>query len=192
MRIGLRHGLALAGATAAALAATLVLVSGARAAITAGPLVNPISGRCLDVAGTQVDISTCTGGANQAWTSPSANELRVTIGGRTSCLAASGAGTGNGTHLVIAGCSGAASQKWNLKSNGTITGVPSGKCVDVRGNATADGTIVELWSCKTAGNNNQRWVPGSGGNPSPSAPPSGPRSPTGGGGDTLAPGQARP
>ena len=191
MRIGLRYGIAAAGAVAA-IAATLVLVPGAHAAITAGPLVNPVSGKCLDVAGTQVDISTCTGGANQAWTSTSANELRVTIGGTTSCLAASGAGTGNGTHLVIAGCSGAASQKWNLKSNGTITGVPSGKCVDVRGNATADGTIVELWSCKTAGNNNQRWVPGSGGNPSPSATPSVSTSPTGGGGDTTCAVKSRP
>src|SRR3954451_13542244 len=116
MRIGLRHGLALAGATAAALAATLVLVSGARAAVTAGPLVNPVSGKCLDVAGTQVDISTCTGGANQAWTSTSATELRVTVGGAVRCLDASGGGTGNGTRLVVATCSGAASQKWNLKS----------------------------------------------------------------------------
>jgi chitinase len=186
MRIGLRHGLALAGATAAALAATLVLVSGARAAITASPLVNPISGKCLDVAGTQVDISTCTGGANQAWTSTSASELRVTIGGVTKCLDASGGGTGNGTRLVVNSCSGVSSQKWTMKSNRTITGQPSGKCVDVRGNATADGSIVELWSCKTAGNNNQRWVPGTGGGPSPSPSKSVSPSPTGGGGATCA------
>src|SRR3954470_9315429 len=186
MRIGLRHGLALAGATAAALAATLVLVSGARAAVTAGPLVNPISGRWLDVAGTQVDISTCTGGANQACKSTSADELRVTVGGVTKCLDASGGGTGNGTRLVVNSCSGVGSQKWTMKSNSTITGQPSGKCVDVRGNATADGTIVELWSCKTAGNNNQRWVPGAGGGPSPSPSRSVSPSPSGGGGATCA------
>src|SRR2546423_15681383 len=104
MRIGLRHGLALAGATAAALAATLVLVSGARAAITAGPLVNPVSGRCLDVAGTQVDISTCTGAANQAWTSTSAGELRVTIGGGVEGLDASGGGAGDGTRRGGTAC----------------------------------------------------------------------------------------
>src|SRR4051794_6022224 len=114
MRIGLRYGIALAGATVA-VAATLVLVPGAHAAITASTLVNPVSGKCLDVAGTQVDISTCTGGANQAWTSTSANELRVTVGGTTKCLDATGGGTGNGTHLVVSSCSGAASQKWNLK-----------------------------------------------------------------------------
>src|SRR2546421_11896660 len=191
MRFGLRHGLAVAGA-AAAVATTLVLVPGAHAAITASSLVNPVSGKCLDVAGPQVDISTCTGAANQAWTSTPANELRVTVAGATKCLDASGAGTANGTRLVVSTCSGAASQKWNLKSNSTITGVPSGKCVDVRGNGTANGTIVELWSCKTAGNNNQRWTPGSGGNPSPSATPSVSTSPTGGGGDTTCAVKSRP
>jgi chitinase len=194
MRIGLRWGIAVAGAVAA-VTATLVLVPGAHAAITARSLVNPVSGKCLDVAGTQVDISTCTGGANQTWTSTPANELRVTIGGVTRCLDASGGGTGNGTHLVVNACGGAASQKWNLKSNSTITGVPSGKCVDIRGNATANGTIVELWSCKTAGNNNQRWVPGSGGNPSPSPSrpsPSVSTSPTGGGGGATCPVKSRP
>src|SRR2546421_12950006 len=107
MRIGLRHGLALAGATATALAATLVLVSGARAAITAGPLVNPISGRCLDVAGTQVDISTCTGGTKQAWTSTSAGAPRGTAGGVTEGLGAARGGTRNGTRRVGHKCTGA-------------------------------------------------------------------------------------
>src|SRR5436305_15042553 len=100
MRIGLRYGIVAAGAVAAVVA-TLVLVPGAHAAIMAGSLVNPVSGKCLDVAGTQVDISTCTGGPNQTWTSTSANELRVTIGVATKCLDASGGATGNGTHLVI-------------------------------------------------------------------------------------------
>src|SRR5262249_9608931 len=50
-------------------------------------------------------------------------------------------------------------QKWTLTSSNTIVGVPSGKCLDIYNNGTANGTKVELWSCKTAGNNNQRWVP---------------------------------
>ncbi len=43
---------------------------------TAGTLVNPVSGKCLDdpryrtTTGTQLDIYTCNGGANQQWKIP--------------------------------------------------------------------------------------------------------------------------
>jgi chitinase len=178
MRIRLRHVLAAAGAAAAVVTAAVVLVPGASAAITASALVNPRSGRCLSVSGagsangTQVEIRTCTGAANQAWTSTSARQLRVTIGGVTKCLQASGSSTANGTKLVIWTCGTASSQKWNLNANSTITGVQSGKCMDVKGNGTADGTVVQLWTCKTAGNNNQRWVPRGGTQPPPPPPTS--------------------
>src|SRR6266542_611995 len=156
MRIRLRHALPAAGAAVVAAVAAVVLVPGADAAITASPLVNPVSGKCLSVSGggsangTQVVIWTCTGGANRAWTSTAASELRVTIGGVTKCLDASGGGTASGTKLVIWTCTGRASQKWKLNTNRTITGTPSGKCVDINRNGTANGTIVQLWTCKTA------------------------------------------
>ena len=192
MRIRLRLTFAAAAAYLVALVAALTLVPAAHAAITGSPLVNPRSGRCLDAGGTQVLLRTCTAGSAQAWTSTAAGELRVAKG----CLAASGGGTGNGTLLVVSACSGAASQKWKLNSNSTITGVPSGKCVDVRGNATADGSVVELWSCKTPANNNQRWVPGAGGpTPSPTPTPTGSPTPTPtptGGGGTTCPVKSRP
>jgi len=171
----------------------MVLVTGADAAITASPLVNPVSGKCLYASavtsGTQVKISTCTGRANQAWTSTGAGELKLTVGGVTRCLTASGGGTANGTKLVVSTCTGAAGQKWKLNANRTITGVPSGRCVDIQHNGTANGAIVQLWTCKPAANNNQRWVPGRGvpspsptptRSPSPSPSPSPTGSPTGG------------
>ena len=34
----------------------------------------------------------------------------------------------------------------------------SGKCLDVTGRATADGTLVELWTCN--GGTNQQWSTG--------------------------------
>jgi hypothetical protein len=173
MKIRVRHALVLASTVVVA-AAMAALAPSAHAAITASPLVNPLSGKCLDVTGnvstngTQVEIWTCNGGANQAWTSTSANELRVTIGGVTKCLDASGGNTANGTRLIIWTCSGGANQKWTLNSNSTITGTQSGKCIDIYNNQTTNGTYVELWTCKTAGNNNQRWIAGSGGtNPPP-------------------------
>jgi Glycosyl hydrolase family 59/Ricin-type beta-trefoil lectin domain/Galactocerebrosidase, C-terminal lectin domain len=159
-------------------ALAVVIVAGfvwfpqAAGAITAITLVNPVSGKCLDVTGasnangTQVELWTCSGNANQLWTSTSANELRVTISGATKCLDASGNGTANGTKVVIWTCSGGANQKWNLNADNTIAGTQSGKCLDINGNSTANGAIVQLWTCKTPGDNNQRWVPGGGGSTS--------------------------
>jgi hypothetical protein len=166
MRMRVRHALAVGGAAAVVIAATVVLAPGAQAAITASTLVNPVSGRCLDVTGNssndgaQVEIWTCNGGSNQKWTSTAANELQVTVNGVTKCLDAYGGGTTDGTKLIIWTCHGGTNQKWNLNSDNTITGVQSGECMDIFGNGTADGTVVELWSCKAAGDNNQRWTAG--------------------------------
>jgi Ricin-type beta-trefoil lectin domain-like len=47
-------------------------------------------------------------------------------------------------------------QQWNVNSNGTITGVPSGLCLDVSGASTADGALIDLWTCN--GQANQQWT----------------------------------
>src|SRR6266545_3692130 len=52
-------------------------------------------------------------------------------------------------------------------TSSTLVNPVSNKCLDVTGGSNANGTIVELWTCKTAGNNNQRWVPGGGGTTPP-------------------------
>ena len=120
------------------------------------------AGKCLDdpnsstTGGTQQDIYTCSGGANQTWTHTSSGALTVTVGGSTLCLDANGAGTSNGTKVIIWSCSGSANQQWNINSNGTVTGVQSGLCLDVTGKSTADGALVELWSCN--GDTNQQWT----------------------------------
>ncbi|MET8508101.1 endo-1,4-beta-xylanase [Streptomyces sp. NPDC004787] len=41
--------------------------------------------------------------------------------------------------------------------SGQIKGVPSGRCLDVPGGSTADGTQVQLWDCN--GRTNQQWTP---------------------------------
>src|SRR6266508_4646888 len=175
MTIRLRKVLSVATAGAVVVTAAVILMRPAEAAITSSQLVNPISGKCLDVTGnsnangTQVEIWTCktSGADNQKWTSTSAGELRVTIGGVTKCLDAFNNQTANGTKIEIWSCNGGANQKWTLTSDSTIVGVQSGKCLDIFGNGTANGTVVQLWTCKTPGNNNQRWVPNgsSGGGP---------------------------
>ncbi|MEU7062758.1 non-reducing end alpha-L-arabinofuranosidase family hydrolase [Streptomyces sp. NPDC046161] len=39
---------------------------------------------------------------------------------------------------------------------GAIKGVPSGRCIDINGSATANGTQAQLWDCN--GQSNQRWT----------------------------------
>ncbi|GES04902.1 beta-xylanase [Acrocarpospora corrugata] len=112
------------------------------------------SGRCVDVPnagttdGTRVQLWDCHSGANQQWTTTSAQELRV-YGNK--CLDA--AGTGNGAAVQIYSCWGGNNQKWRLNSDGTIVGVQSGLCLDAAG--SANGAQLQLYSCW--GGNNQRW-----------------------------------
>jgi O-glycosyl hydrolase len=123
-----------------------------------GSWIGAGSNKCLDVPGgatangTQLNIWTCGGGANQTWTYTAAAELRV-YGNK--CLEAYQQGTANGTRAVIFDCNGGANQKWRLNSNGTIVGQQSGKCVDVSGASTANGALIILWTCN--GGSNQAW-----------------------------------
>lgn len=127
---------------------------------TAAALVNPISGRCLDVAGasttagTQVQIYDCKGSANQQWTRSSAGELRV-YGDR--CLDVQGNGTANGTRVQIWTCNGSTAQRFTFRADNSIVGVGSGKCLDIKAAGTANATIVQLYDCNSTGA--QRWDP---------------------------------
>ena len=120
------------------------------------------AGKCLDVpnssttGGTQLDINSCSGGANQIFTHSSSGQLTVYSGGSQMCLDANGQGTTAGTKVIIWSCNGQSNQQWNLNSNGTVTGVQSGLCLDVTGASTANGALVELWTCN--GQSNQQWT----------------------------------
>ncbi|HEU5427210.1 MAG TPA: arabinofuranosidase catalytic domain-containing protein [Actinocrinis sp.] len=119
------------------------------------------AGKCLDVngmsttAGTQMQIWSCNGGANQIWTHTASNQLTVYSGSSLMCLDASGQGTTNGTKAIIWSCNGQTNQQWTLNANGTVTGVQSGLCLDVSGGGSTDGTLVQLWTCN--GQSNQQW-----------------------------------
>ncbi|GGS91424.1 glycoside hydrolase family 27 protein [Streptomyces cinerochromogenes] len=118
--------------------------------------------KCLDVpnsstvAGTQVQIWSCTGSTNQRWTHSTSSQLTVYSGSSQMCLDAYNNQTAPGTKVVTWPCNGQRNQQWTLNSNGTITGVQSGLCLDVTGAATADGTLAELWTCN--GGSNQKWT----------------------------------
>ena len=144
------------GALAAAIPAT---------ADTSGAISAVGAGKCLDVPnssttpGTQVDISSCTGGAGQIWTYTSSHQLAVYSGSSQMCLDAYAGQTAPGTKVEIWTCNGGANQQWNVNSGGTITGVQSSLCLDVTGASTASGAPVELWTCN--GQSNQQWALGS-------------------------------
>jgi lysophospholipase L1-like esterase len=117
---------------------------------TAAALVNPNSGRCLDVsgasstAGSAAIIWDCHGQANQQWTRTAAGELRVY---GTSCLDVYGGGTANNTNVIIWTCHGGANQKWTFRLNGTVLANAAGKCLNLAGGALVNGTRVQIHDC---------------------------------------------
>ena len=57
------------------------------------------------------DIATCTGGANQKWTTNA--DGTITSGQSGLCLDATGAGTANGTLIELWTCNGGGNQRWS-------------------------------------------------------------------------------
>jgi hypothetical protein len=80
-------------------------------------LVNPQSGKCLNVGGdgTAVNLWTCNGSGAQKWTLQGNGNVVNTGSGK--CLDAIGQGTGNGTGLQVYTCvaGGQGNQQWSLQ-----------------------------------------------------------------------------
>ncbi|ADJ49531.1 alpha-galactosidase [Amycolatopsis mediterranei S699] len=156
------------GTTSGAISASVPGHGAAMYVVTGGGVANPGtfalrgqgSGRCLDITGasqangTPAEIWDCHGGANQAFTSTAAGELRVY--GNTKCLDVSGNATANGTAVAIWDCTGGGNQQFRLNGDGSITAVGANKCLDVNGAATANGSKVQIWDC--SGGSNQKWA----------------------------------
>jgi hypothetical protein len=136
------------------------------------------SGKCLDitnsstVSGTPIQQMDCTGQPNQLWTllSNAARRFQVMSVlkpplGNINCLTiksdSSGAqATNDGASIVSAACDfpGSSANSWTMDVALPIKYFHTGKCLDVRGGvqATADGTLIEQWSC--TGLSNQLWT----------------------------------
>ncbi|MEO3850320.1 RICIN domain-containing protein [Streptomyces sp. B8F3] len=127
-------------------------------------IVNQPSGRCLDVPGydmsdgTQPVIWDCHGDANQRWQLTGAGELRVTVNDVTKCLDAEGERTDDGTAILIWPCHGGDNQKWAFDDSGQIVGRQSGKCLQVRNDATANGSLIQLNTCRSSDIGSQAFV----------------------------------
>ncbi|WNI21934.1 ricin-type beta-trefoil lectin domain protein [Streptomyces sp. ITFR-16] len=131
--------------------------------------VTGLADKCLDASGgvadgTTADLYSCSGGANQAWVRAADGTLRLPS---DYCLAAEG--TGNGAAVRVRDCAGPGAggavtdpaRQWTYDSSAhALVNKASGRCLDVPGGATANGTALDLWDCH--GGTNQRWnVPAS-------------------------------
>ncbi|MFF8359020.1 glycoside hydrolase [Streptomyces chartreusis] len=105
------------------------------------------SGKCLTADASGAVIGACTGAAGQEWS----YDRRGALKGPDGYLTAGSSGL-----KTTAGFTGDAGQRWLLNSNGQVVSEASGKCLDVGGQATADGSKVGLYTCN--GGANQVWL----------------------------------
>ncbi|MGX1134076.1 O-glycosyl hydrolase [Streptomyces glaucescens] len=104
------------------------------------------SGKCLTADASGAAIGSCADGAGQQWSYDARGALKNADGYLTA---------GSSGLATSAGFTGDAAQRWLLNGNGQIVSEASGKCLDVSGQATADGSRVILYSC--TGGANQAW-----------------------------------
>lgn len=112
-----------------------------------GALVGEQSGKCLTADASGATIAGCTGAAGQSWS----YDARGTLKGANGYLTDASSGL-----TVSAAYSGDGTQRWLLNANGQIVNEASGKCLDVSGQATADGSRVILYRC--TGGANEAWT----------------------------------
>jgi RHS repeat-associated protein len=123
-----------------------------------GPLAaTGLPNLCVDVAGgastngTVVDVSACTGAAQQNWT----RHPDGTIRDYGKCLEATGGGTANGTKIDLSACTGAAGQVFTPTSGG-LRNPASGRCLDDPSASTTAGTQLQLADCVYGAS--QSWI----------------------------------
>lgn len=111
-----------------------------------GALQGKQSGKCLTADASGAAIGTCTSGDGQSWSYDAKGALK----GANGYLTAGSSGL-----TTAAKYTGEAGQRWLLNANGQILSEASGKCLDVSGQATTDGSRVILYSCN--GGTNEAW-----------------------------------
>jgi GH25 family lysozyme M1 (1,4-beta-N-acetylmuramidase) len=109
------------------------------------------SNKCLDdpSSGTAIDLATCTGKSNQAWTAVQDGTIRV-LG---HCLAASG------SQVLLYSCDGSIADQWRAGSDGSLVDVRYGTCLNGPSGAAANGTKPTLVTCTNSTSKvNQHWT----------------------------------
>jgi GH25 family lysozyme M1 (1,4-beta-N-acetylmuramidase) len=120
--------------------------------LPAGPVASQLPGTCLDdsnnaaASGTPVDLWACDGGAAQAWQARPDSALRI----HRKCLAVAGSGAVSGALAELRDCSGVRAQQWHMiadRGGVSLRNRASGLCLADPGDATANGTRLEMATC---------------------------------------------
>jgi GH25 family lysozyme M1 (1,4-beta-N-acetylmuramidase) len=113
------------------------------------------SNLCLDdpssktANGTAIDLATCTGKSNQAWTAAQDGTIRV-LG---HCLESSVAS------LILMTCNASAAEQWKAGTYGALVSVRYGTCLNGPSAAAKSGTRPTLAACQNSGSKvNQHWT----------------------------------
>ncbi|MFJ3793304.1 ricin-type beta-trefoil lectin domain protein [Kitasatospora sp. NPDC090091] len=127
---------------------------------------NMVSWQCMDAIGgphngAEIGIYNCWDTAAQRFNLAADGTIRAGI----YCVSAKDDVLGNGSGVVLALCEGKSGQKWAVRPDGRIylpatadaTNNPSGKCLELPGWSTAQGTRLDIWDCPTL-QDNQRWT----------------------------------
>jgi GH25 family lysozyme M1 (1,4-beta-N-acetylmuramidase) len=123
--------------------------------LPAGPVSSQIPGKCMDDSGsktangTKVDIWSCNGTSAQRWTTGPDGTVRV----HGKCLDVQRSGTASGTPVDLWSCNGTGAQQWQLVPAGggvSLVNPQSGLCLADPGNATVDGTGLQIATCASA------------------------------------------
>ena len=124
---------------------------------TNGELLNPQSGRCLNVPGgntspgaVQLQLQDCAASAAQTWQLPPG----PVNGPGGLCVDVAGASPASTTAVQLYTCNQSDAQRWYTPGDNTVR--VFGKCLDVRNGGTADNTQVQLFDCNGTGS--QTWV----------------------------------
>jgi hypothetical protein len=122
-----------------------------------GSLLNPASGRCLDVpdsntgpGAVQLQLYDCLGTDGQTWKLPPG----AVTGPGGLCVDVAGADPASASAAQLYTCNGTDAQRWYEPGDGTVR--VFGKCLDVSSGRTANGTPVQLFDCNGSGS--QKWT----------------------------------
>jgi hypothetical protein len=130
-------------------------------------------GKCVDVMnggpgdGTKIQQYSCTSGTtNQLFTlEPVGSYYQIKHVGTGKCLDVLNAYTATGTKVQLWTCGSGTNQLWSMSSNSStgngrdfkIVGVGSGKCIDLSGGSSSNGTQMQIWDCDST-NTNQNFA----------------------------------
>ena len=126
-----------------------------------GESINVMNGSQTNNTGVQ-QYTTYNGPEEAFFLLPSGSNWKITMSAnQNKCLGPNNNGTGNTTRIVVQDCNGSSAQNYTampMSASGVYAfkNVASGRCLNVAGNTTANGALLQLYDCgSTPGGNAQ-------------------------------------